>query len=206
MPSIKNKNSFSNLIIIAISAILLMSIVPVIIKWINVNPVSIGIVRLIIGAVGIAILVLFSKAKLSISKKELAWLILLGFIFALHWYCYFVSIKMASASLAAIGVATFGIHLLILSSLFNSQKFNRVDVLAIFLALIGIYLTSPNFNIGQSNMEQSKFDGFLLAIFSGFLYACMPIINQRIKHIPTQTKALGQFSFALLGFLFLHFV
>ena len=175
-----------------------MSIVPVIIKWINVNPATIGIVRLIIGAIGIAILAFLSKSKLSMTRKELAWLALLGVIFALQWYCYFVSIKMADASLAAIGVATFGIHLLVLSSLFNSQKFNTIDVLAIVIALAGIYLTSPNINI-----EQVKLHGFLLAIVSGFLYACLPIINQRLKHIPTQTKALGQFGFALLAFLFL---
>lgn len=198
MPSIKTSDSFNKLIIIAISAILLMSIVPVIIKWINVNPVTIGIVRLIIGATGIAILALLSKSKLSMTKKELAWLALLGLIFGLHWYCYFVSIKMANASLAAIGVATFGIHLLVLSSIFNSQKLYMTDILAITLALGGIYLTSPGINIAQV-----KLHGFLLAIISGFLYACLPIINQRIKSVPTQTKALGQFGFALLGFLFL---
>ena len=198
MPLLKTKNSFDGLVIIAISAVLLMSIVPVIIKWINVNPATIGIVRLIIGTAGIAILALFSKSKLQMTRKELAWLALLGLIFALHWYSYFVSIKMANASLAAIGVATFGIHLLILSSLFNSQKFKLVDVLAIFLALSGIYLTSSNINI-----DQAKTHGFLLAIVSGFLYACLPIINQRLKHIPTQTKAFGQFGFALVGFLFL---
>lgn len=198
MPLIKTKDSFNKLIIIAISAILLMSIVPVIIKWINVNPATIGIVRLTIGVAGIAILALISKSKLLMTKKELAWLSLLGIIFALHWYCYFVSIKMADASLAAIGVATFGIHLLVLSSLFDLQKFKPVDVFAIFLALAGIYLTSPNIDI-----DQAKLHGFLLAIVSGFLYACLPIINQQLKHIPTQTKALGQFGFALMGFLFL---
>ena len=198
MSLIKNRNSFGSLILIAIFAILLMSIVPVIIKWINVNPATIGIVRLTIGAIGIGILALFSKCKLSMTKKELIWLTLLGFIFALHWYLYFVSIKMANASLAAIGVATFGIHLLVLSSLFKLQKFKIIDILAIGLALIGIYLASPSIDIDQSQLH-----GFLIAIVSGFLYACLPIINQRLKHIPTQTKALGQFSFALLFFLFL---
>jgi len=147
---------------------------------------------------GIGIFALITRTNLSVSSKELKWLILLGVVFALHWYSYFVSIKKADASLAAIGVATFGIHLLILSGFINREKFGRSDIFAVILSVVGIYLASPTFDL-----QQNKLQGFLLAILSGFLYACLPIINQRLNHISTQTKALGQFGFALIAFLFL---
>jgi len=196
--SINNKTSFGNLIIIAVVAILLMSIVPVIIKWIQVNPATIGIVRLSIGFLGIAVFVLFTGSKVSVSRKELMWLSILGLIFALHWYSYFYSIKTANASLAAIGVATFGIHLLILSSIFNREKISMSDIVAVIISIGGIYIASPSLDL-----ELGKLQGFMLAIVSGFLYACLPLINRRLDHIPTSTRALGQFGFALLGFLFL---
>jgi drug/metabolite transporter (DMT)-like permease len=194
----KIKTSTSQLILMAIFAVILMSIVPVIIKWVNVNPATIGIVRLSIAVLGIGIFVIASKSALSLSRKDLMWLALLGLVFALHWYSYFVSIKKADASLAAIGVATFGIHLLLLSSFINSEKFRATDILAIVISIAGIYLASP-----KVNLQQDKLQGFLLAITSGFLYALLPIINQRINHIPTKIRALGQFGFALLAFLLL---
>lgn len=195
---IKPKTSITRLVMIAILAILLMSIVPVIIKWISVNPATIGIVRLLIAAGGIGIMILFSKKKLIISAKELAWLVLLGLVFSLHWYSYFWSIKKADVSLAAIGVATYGIHLLLLSSIFNKDKLSIYDVIALLLSIVGILLAAPNLEL-----EQAKLNGFLLAVLSGFLYACLPLINQHLTHLPTNTKALGQFGFALCAFLFL---
>lgn len=198
MTANKNSTNFGKLILIAISAVLLMSLVPVLIRWINVNPATIGIVRLAIGALGMAIFAFVSNNKLAVNRKEVFWLALLGLIFALHWYTYFVSIKIASASLAAIGVATFGIHLLLLSGLINKQKLTIADIIAVLLSLAGVYLTSSNIDI-----EQTKLYGFLLAIVSGFLYACLPIINQRLSHTTTQTRALGQFGFGLIAFLFL---
>jgi drug/metabolite transporter (DMT)-like permease len=152
MTPIKNTTNFDKLILIALMAVLLMSIVPILIRSINVNPATIGIVRLAIGALGMAIFAFVSKNKLAVTRKELLWLIVLGVIFALHWYTYFVSIKIASASLAAIEVATFGIHLLLLSSLINKQKLTTPDIFAVLLSLTGIYLTSSNIDIAQTKL------------------------------------------------------
>ena len=179
-------------------AILLMSIVPVIIKWSQANPATIGIVRLAVGAFGIGLLVLFSKNKNSISRKELFWLVLLGLFFSLHWYSYFLSIKLADASLAAIGVATYGVHLLLLSSWLNKDKLTLIDGLALLISFVGIFIASPSIDFAQTKLQ-----GFLLAVLSGLLYACLPIINQRLTHLSTNTRALGQFGFALCAFLFL---
>ena len=198
MNPIKSKTTSNQLIIIAIFAILLMSLEPVIIRWINVTPATIGIIRLSIAVLGIGLFAVVSRSAILVSRKDLLWLVLLGFVFALHWYSYFVSIKQADASLAAIGVATFGIHLLILSSFIKREKFNSFDILAVALSIIGIYLASPSLSL-----QQDKLQGFLLAIASGFLYACLPIINQQIHHVSTKTRALGQFGFALVAFLFL---
>jgi len=191
-------SELARLISIAMLAILLMSIVPVIIKWSQANPATIGIVRLAVGAFGIGLLVLFSKNKNSISRKELFWLVLLGLFFSLHWYSYFLSIKLADASLAAIGVATYGVHLLLLSSWLNKDKLTLIDGLALLISFVGIFIASPSIDFAQTKLQ-----GFLLAVLSGLLYACLPIINQRLTHLSTNTRALGQFGFALCAFLFL---
>ncbi len=194
----KSTTSLSRLIFIALLAVLLMSIVPVIIKWINANAATIGIVRLAIAAAGIAVLMAFSKSNSRFSRRDLSWLALLGFVFACHWYSYFLSIKLGDASLAAIGVATYGMHLLILSSLIKKEKLVLSDWFALIISFAGIYLASPSFNF-----EPEKMQGFLLAVLSGLLYASLPLINQQLAHLKTKPRALGQFGFALCAFLVL---
>lgn len=194
----QTNTSLRALIVIAFSAILLMSFVPVLIRWTAANEATIGIARLALAAIGIALLLILKKRRLHLSRHDWYWLASLGLVFAIHWYTYFRSIKLADASLAAIGVATFGIHLLLLNVLILKEKLNFSDVFAVALALMGIYLASPDINL-----DGEKLSGFVLAIVSGFLYACLPIINRQILHLSTNTRALGQFGFGLCGFLLL---
>ncbi len=190
--------STRSLYALALFAVLLMSFVPVTIKFIDANEATIGIVRLSIAALGIAVILRFKQSFTSITKKELGWLILLGIIFAGHWYTYFKSIKLANASLAAIGVATYGIHLLFLNRIFYREKLNIIDLAAVCVAFFGIYLTAPTLDL--SNQKAS---GFFFAIISGLLYAGLPLINRKMPHLSTNTRALGQFGFALVIFCFL---
>jgi drug/metabolite transporter (DMT)-like permease len=171
-----------------------MSFVPVLIKAIQANEITIGIVRLAIAAVGIALLAKGKKQQL-FSRSNIKWMLLLGFVFSSHWYLYFKSLKMATVSLATIGVATFGIHLLYLNRLFFKQPVNKSDFIAVAIALSGVALVTPN-----SHMNPEHFNGFLMAIVSGFLYACLPIINRSATHFSIEQKAFGQFGFGLLFF------
>ncbi len=192
------------LMFVAFIAILLMSFVPVIIRWVSANEATIGIIRLGIGAAGIGLILLMTKKWQKLRQREMLWLGLLGLFFALHWFSYFKSIKMSSASLASIGVATFGIHLLLLNYLILKEKLKISDFIAVLLSLTGIYIASPE-NTALSSIhslqESGKLDGFLLAIFSGFLYACLPLINRQLTQLSTNMRAFGQFSGALVLFL-----
>jgi len=196
MASNPAKTSFRSLLLIALLSILLMGFVPITIKWVSANEATIGLVRLFIAAVGIGILLSVQKQTIKLSRKELGWLVLLGLVFAIHWYTYFKSIKLSDSSLAAIGVATFGIHLLFLNRIFYKEALNSIDFLAVAIAFVGIYLTTPAFDF-----KDDKVNGFFIAILSGFLYACLPLINRKIPHLSTNTRALGQFGFALIFFL-----
>ena len=195
-----NNNRFGHanvkLLLLAFIAILLMSIVPVLVKWINANEVTIGIVRLAIASLGIGIILLLKKSPLLITRAQLGWLFGLGLVFAAHWYLYFLSIKLTDASLAAIGVSTFGIHLLLLSVFIHKERFSKIDFLAVLLCIIGMVIAAPSFEL-----EKQKWLGFVISVVSGFLYACLPLINRRVAKVPTQVRAFAQFGFALLFFL-----
>jgi len=190
----KSSSNNTQLILLSLLSVFLMSLVPVLIKAVQTNEITIGIIRLAIGALGIFLLSLGKKQKL-VNRGNIKWMLLLGLIFSAHWFTYFKSLKMATVSLGAIGVATFGIHLLIFNWIFFKEPLQKVEVFAVLIALIGVFLVTPDEGINPDH-----FKGFLLAVLSGFLYACLPIINRKAKHLTTQQKAFGQFGFGLLFF------
>lgn len=184
------------LLVLALLSIFMMGFVPVLISWVSANEVTIGIVRLAIAATGILCLLLLTKQFTRITRRDLGWLAILGFTFCIHWYMYFYSIKQAGPSLAAIAVCTFGIHLLFVNRCFFNERFTPMDYVAVVIAISGVVIATP-FSADGDNVVW----GFTVGVASGFLYACLPAINRQIKHLNTNTRALGQFGFGLIGFL-----
>ncbi len=183
-------------LIAGFAAVLLMASVPSIIKLISVNEFEIAIIRLVVGVVGVGLWLAVKKQWQPLSKKQ--WLILLGLglTFALHWYTYFKGIKLSTPSIAAIGVSTYGIHLMLLSHWLLGQRYHWNDWVALLLALIGLVMVIPEFNF-----ESSFTLGLVLAVISGFLYACLPIFHQKARELPNAIRAFSQFLFALVPFL-----
>lgn len=186
------------LVLLALLSIFFMSFVPVLIFGVNANEATIGFSRLAIAVSGIALLMLFGRQFHRISFVELKWLMLLGFTFAVHWYFYFWSIKQVGASLAAIAVCTFGIHLLFVNRIFFKESIRSTDLVAVVLAFVGVCVAIPL----DTGIENQTY-GFLSGVISAFLYACLPPINRQISHLSTNYRALGQFGFGLMGFAML---
>jgi len=183
--------------LLAIISTLIMGTVPVWIKAVNANAVTIGLARLAITIFLMSIIVYARKDFKNIrGRKNWGSLILIGVVFGCHWYSYFWSIKLSSASIGAISVSTFGIHLLVLNWLFKGQKVTFLDILTLLCCFAGCLLVVPEFDISSAATI-----GMLLGILSGFLYACLPLLHQRAQNIPTMTRTWGQSTFALLVFL-----
>jgi drug/metabolite transporter (DMT)-like permease len=176
--------------------ILLMGAVPVLIRHSAANAFTIGIVRLVIATAGLWLALLALGRPPRATRRQWTTLAGLGFVFGAHWITFFVSIKMASASIAAIGQSTFGIHLVLLGSVIGHHRVTNLDLLAVALAVLGSVLVAPEWRLGNAETA-----GFLLAVFSAFLYAVLPIIHQRNADLPSSTRAFGQFLFGLCFFL-----
>ncbi len=189
------QTSFWRLILLAVIAVFLMALVPVTIKLIQVSPWMVGFVRLLIAVVG---LYLFAKAcKQSVWSQKQNWLpiTLIGLTFAIHWLTYFYSIQFSTASIAAIGVSTYGAHLLLLGWWFHGQRPSLFEFLCVSLAFVGVFFVVPEFSL-KNEMTL----GLVLGVLSGLLYACLPILHQKYKHINNQRRAFGQFFIAMWVF------
>jgi drug/metabolite transporter (DMT)-like permease len=122
----------------------------------------------------------------------------MGVFFALHWLSFFFGIKIGSASIATVGLSTYGVHLIVLGWLFQRTRITAVDILVLSLAIAGTFLVVREFNIADKGLI-----GLVLGVLSGFFYAFLPILQQKHSHLPALTRALGQFTFAFIVFLVL---
>jgi drug/metabolite transporter (DMT)-like permease len=186
----------SRLLAEAAVTILLMGAVPVLIRHSNANVYTIGIVRLAFAAGGLWLALLALGRLPRATPRQWATLAVLGLVFGAHWVTFFVSIKMASASIAVIGQSTFGVHLVVIGALIGHHRVTRLDAGAVGLAVAGSLLVAPEWRLGNADTA-----GFLLAIFSASLYAVLPIVHQRNADLPSSTRAFGQFLFGLCFFL-----
>ena len=179
-----------------VASLLFMAGVPVLIKFTSVNPITIGIVRLLIASFLMSLLLLINKKWIPLNRKNLGNLFLIGLIFSMHWITYFYSIKISTASIGILGASTYGIHLIFLGWIFLNTKPSWRDGLAIFMALAGTYIIIPELTLSNEITA-----GLLLSILSGLLFALLPILHQKNKHLPNGMRSLGQYVFALPLFL-----
>lgn len=184
------------LVLTAVSSVVFMSMVPVLIKSVNTNEVTIGLARLIIALICISPIVLVRRHLAALTRPQWVGLLAIGLCFGVHWLAYFYSIKLSTASIGAIAVSTYGIHLLLLNFIFKQRTISALEWLAVLVCFAGCLLISPSIDFNDQ-----VFIGLLVGIFSGLLYACLPLLHQRISDVPTLVRTWGQFAFAALFFL-----
>lgn len=174
-----------------------MGTVPLWVRAVSANAVTIGLVRLMITVSILSSIVVFTKALRQLkTAKEWLNLLAIGLFFGGHWFTYFLSIKLSSASLGAISISTFGINLLLLNWIFKGQRITLFDFFTVLICFCGCLLVVPDFHL-----KSEATLGMLLGVFSAFLYACLPLLHQNIQHISTLTRSWGQATFAFLVFL-----
>lgn len=185
------------LVLLAVLAVFLMAMVPVIIKYIEVDPWLIGAFRLAISVVGLVLLAGLIRKPLIARRENWIFILLLGLVFAAHWLTYFYSIQLSTASIAAIGVSTFGAHLLLLGWFVHKQPPHWLELFCVLLAFAGVYMVVPEFDINDGMTI-----GLILAVISGFLYALLPLMHQKYRHINGERRTFGQFFVAMVIFSF----
>lgn len=184
------------LILTGILAVLTMSAVPVLVKSTDANAVTVGIARLGIAVLAFAPLVMLRGHLLRLSLRQWLQLIVIGVVFGLHWLTYFLSIKLATAAIAALTILTYSVQYLLLAYLFNGERVNGVEWLAIGACFAGCVIVSP-----ELSLENAVSLGIAIGLLSALLYAALPLLHQRARDIGTPERTWGQFFFALLVFL-----
>ena len=190
----------SRLIADATIALVLFGCIPVVIRAISANPFTIGVFRL-----GVASVVMIAATTLRrgaagwpTTRSDVVRMVVVGFVFFGHLLTFFLSIKASSASIAAIGLSTYGIFLILFGALFSHHRLRFAEICAVLVAAAGAVIVVQRFDFGNNSLV-----GMLLSVVSAMFYASLPILHQRWSHLRTDTRATGQFAFAFLFFLLL---
>lgn len=182
-------------------AITLWASVPVVVRSLSANAWTIGIFRLFFGSVLIYLIFVRREtgALRSLRLQDWLWLGVIGLAFGGHWATYFLSIKTASASIGAIGLAGYGVFLTMLGAIYYRRAPRLLELLALVLCIVGAYFLVPEFSLSNDVAA-----GLALGSVSSFLFALLPILHQHNRHLSSQVRTFGQFAFgfALFAFFF----
>lgn len=148
--------------------------------------------RLLITIISLWVLYFFLKKIRKISFKSALAISGIGFILALHWVCFYGSIKYANVTIALTCLSTTALISSVLEPLLLRKKFDRLEILLGLFAVAGIiiiYNTHIQFSIG-----------IIIGLISAVLTVLASVLNKKIidDYVPEQIT-LYQLSGGFLG-------
>lgn len=132
--------------------------------------------RCFVAFLGLGILVKFQKISLQFQSKDTGSFVLAASLQGLHWVTYFYSLQLAGAGLGIISLFTYPIFTAILEPFILKTKFNPKHIFLGLLVLIGLYILTPEFELGNQVTL-----GIVYGVASAIFYATRNILMK--KHV-----------------------
>lgn len=148
--------------------------------------------RLLITAVSLWMLYLLQGKAKKIDWKHGLQISLIGTILALHWVCFYASIKLANVTIALTCLSTTALLASLMEPLILGKKFDAVEIFLGLFAVAGIliiYNTHIQFSIG-----------IIVGLAASLFTVLVSVLNKKIidKHPPEQIT-LYQLTGGFLG-------
>ena len=150
-------------------------------KLVTMNALPMVWYRVLIGALAIFIFMKFKKIDFKVSKEYILKLLGIGAIVGVHWFTFYLSIKLSNISIALSTLSMGALFSAILEPIFFRRKINPSEII---LSVIVSACVAVIFN---ASPEDYKI-GILVGILCSFLSALFAVLNSRLpKSIkPTQ--------------------
>lgn len=159
--------------------------------------------RVFFATIFLSLVLLYLKQGIRLrQKQDYFFMALMGFILAVHWVTFFQAIQVSTVAIGLLTFSTFPVFVTFLEPVFFRERVELKDILVAFIAIVGVALVIPEFEIKNSMTR-----GALWGIASGFTFALLSIMNRKyVKEYSSIIVAFYQDSIAtvvLLPFLFL---
>ena len=117
-----------------------------------------------------------------------------GVVVALHWYTFYQSIALSTASLGILCLSTTTIHVAWLEPIIMKRKFSWFELLLSSVVIFGIYFISGDFNA-------QEYEALAYGLVSAFFAALFAVMNAKLAETTPPSKI--SFYEMLTGTLFL---
>lgn len=152
--------------------------------------------RILITVVSLFILMKWKKELEKVPFKTMLQLFGIGAIVALHWVCFYGSIKYANVSIALICFSSSGVLTALLEPLMTKKKMVLVEVLLGLIGIAGIYLIF--------HFDTRYRMGIIIGFISTVLSVLFSILNKRtVAKVAPKTMMMYELTGGLLMLSFL---
>ena len=166
---------------------------------IKLNGLVLVFYRILITVIVLWILTLYRKNKKNYTLKTKLSLLGTGAIIALHWVCFYQSIKLANVSIALVCFSSTSLFSSFLEPLWKHAKIQFHEILIGSLSLSGILLIF--------HFDTQYRMGIIVGLFSALFAAIFSIINKKFtSHIDVQTIQSYEMTGGLVFLLPLIFI
>lgn len=169
--------------------------VGVFVKGIPLTSSQIVTIRAIVGSLMLLTIYIFGKKKIDIKavKKYLPYLLFSGGAMGFNWLMLYESYKYTSVSIATLTYYCAPAIIVIASPFVLKEKLTVTKVVGIATAMVGMLLVNATGAVGQTS-----FKGVAFGLGAAVLYACVTMINKKIKGLTGFELALVQLVIAAL--------
>lgn len=148
--------------------------------------------RLLITMVSLWLLYFFQGKAKWIPARDIFKISLIGSILALHWVCFYASIKLANVTIALTCLSTTALIAAVIEPLILKKKFDPVEIFLGLFAIAGIFI------IYNTHIQFST--GIVIGLLSAVLTVMVSVLNKKIidRYQPEQIT-LYQLSGGFIG-------
>ena len=164
-------------------------------KFVEASPAVITCGRTLFGSAALAVVALLIQSDLRVRcRKDLVMLAGSGAILALHWFSFFVAIRVSTVAIGLLAFSSFPLFVTFLEPVIFRERLRGHDVITAVLVVLGLILVTPNWDL-SNHLTQ----GVLWGVFSAFTYALLSLMSRwYVRVYPTVTVAFYQQAFAAL--------
>ena len=141
--------------------------------------------RMLLTALFLVVILYYRKQWVSVARKDMGRLTLVGCLMGLHWVAFYGSIKLANASIALICLSTASIFTTIIDALAHKKRMDRNELMIGALALLGVFVMYIVPEIEQSISQKVISDplpnrnlGILAGVVAAVLSSAFTVLNK----------------------------
>jgi drug/metabolite transporter (DMT)-like permease len=143
-------------------------------KLITLSAVELIWYRSIIAALGMAIVIQFTRGSFRVSQSDLWRLLGIGAIVAVHWLAFFGAARVSNVSVSLVGFATNSLWAALLEPWFKNERVKKYELFLGLVVIAGLYV------IFSFDFEYKL--GLLIGVFAGLTSAIFSILNSRLAN------------------------